>query len=91
MDAVETIRRPGCTQKNPEKLHADKGYDFLRCRDASPARGGPKREARSPPVGGRAHAGLTVPLPEVLTALQVEIHEAFLHLGCSIICLDCLS
>ena len=41
--------------------------------------------------GGRAHEGLAVPLPEVLGALQAEIHEAFLHLGCSLICLDCLS
>jgi hypothetical protein len=38
LDAVSPIRRPrgrpGRPRKHPEKLHADKGYDFGRCREA---------------------------------------------------------
>ena len=35
LDAVSPIRRPQVRpRKRPEKLHADKGYDFRRCRQA---------------------------------------------------------
>jgi transposase len=43
VDAVMPIRSPkgspGRPRKRPEKLHADKGYDFLRCREALRQRG----------------------------------------------------
>ena len=41
VDAVEPIKRPGRgrPRKRPEKLHADKGYDFPRCRKALRRRG----------------------------------------------------
>ena len=43
MDAIEPIRRPagepGRPRKRPEKLHAEKGYDFPRCRQALRKRG----------------------------------------------------
>jgi hypothetical protein len=43
MDAIEPIRRPagepGRPRKRPEKLHADKAYDFPRCRQALRKRG----------------------------------------------------
>ncbi|CAA9398119.1 MAG: hypothetical protein AVDCRST_MAG03-999 [uncultured Rubrobacteraceae bacterium] len=33
VDSVEPVRgRRGRPRKRPEKLHADKGYDFPRCR-----------------------------------------------------------
>lgn len=69
MDAVETIRRLGCTQKNPEKLHADEGHDFLRYRGrfaragcagarSSVATGGwsDARGAGRPAIGGSRRA-----------------------------------
>src|SRR5918997_6783289 len=38
VDSIEPIKRPrgrpGRPRKRPEKLHADKGYDFGRCRKA---------------------------------------------------------
>ena len=36
VDAVEPIRKPrrGRPRKRPKKLHADKAYDFPRCREA---------------------------------------------------------
>lgn len=35
VDAVSPIRKPrGRPRKRPKKLHADKGYDFGRCRKA---------------------------------------------------------
>ena len=35
LDAVPPIRRPsGQRRRRPDKLHADKGYDYRRCRDA---------------------------------------------------------
>ena len=50
MDAVEPIKRPrgepGRPRKRPEKLHADKGYDFGRCRKALRKRGIKARIAR---------------------------------------------
>jgi len=40
LDAVSSIRRPrGRPRKRPEKLHADKAYDFDRCREALRKRG----------------------------------------------------
>src|ERR671910_864769 len=43
LDAVSPIRRPrgrpGRPPKRPEKLHADKAYDFDRCREALRQRG----------------------------------------------------
>lgn len=36
IDAVEPVKRPGRgrPRRRPEKLHADKAYDFPRCRKA---------------------------------------------------------
>ena len=43
LDAVSPIRRPrgrpGRPRKRPEKLHADKAYDFDRCPEALRQRG----------------------------------------------------
>ena len=50
LDAVSPIRRPrgrpGRPRKRPEKLHADKAYDFERCREALRQRGIAPRIAR---------------------------------------------
>jgi IS5 family transposase len=41
VDAVKPIKRPGRgrPRKRPEKLHADKAYDFARCRGVLRLRG----------------------------------------------------
>src|SRR5215208_7719426 len=41
IDAISPIRKPhrGRPRKRPKKLHADKAYDFPRCREASRKRG----------------------------------------------------
>ena len=47
VDAIHPLRqRRGRPRKRPAKLHADKGYDFKRCRDDLRARGITPRIAR---------------------------------------------
>ena len=48
VDAIGSIKRPhGRPRKRPKKLHADKAYDFPRCREALRKRGiTPRRIAR---------------------------------------------
>ena len=48
VDGIEPIRHPGRgrPRKRPEKLHADKGYDFPRCRKTLRKRGIKARIAR---------------------------------------------
>lgn len=106
MDAIEPIKRPrgepGRPRKRPEKLPADKAYDSGRCRKALRKRGIKARIARrgidpSERLGryrwvvertlawlGR-YRRLTVRYER-----RSDIHEAFLHLGCSLICLNYL-
>src|SRR5215208_2312058 len=48
VDAISPIRKPrrGRPRKRPKKLHADKAYDFPRCREALRKRGITPRIAR---------------------------------------------
>jgi IS5 family transposase len=48
IDAISPIRKPhrGRPRKRPKKLHADKAYDFPRCREALRKRGITSRIAR---------------------------------------------
>jgi IS5 family transposase len=50
IDAVPAVKGPrggpGRPRKRPAKLHGDKGYDYLRCRQALRARGITPRIAR---------------------------------------------
>ena len=47
VDAIEPIKGPrGRPRKRPKKLHADKAYDFPRCRQALRKRGITPRIAR---------------------------------------------
>ncbi len=82
VDAVEPIKRPGRgrPRKRPEKLHADKAYDYPRCRDvfAASRHQGPHRKERkrrqraagAAQVGGGAHAGVAGALSQALGALR---------------------
>jgi transposase len=106
VDTIEPIKRPrgrpGRPRKRPEKLHVDKAYDFERSREALHKRGIKARVARrgidSSERLGRyrwvvertlawlgSYRRLTVRYER-----RADIHEAFLHLGCSLICLNYL-
>jgi transposase len=104
VDAVEPIKRPGRgrPRKRPEKLHADKGYDFPRSREALRRRGIKGRITRrgvdSSEKLGRHRWVVERTLAwlaryrrlSVRYERRADIHEAFLHLGCSLICLNYL-
>ena len=108
MDAIEPIKRPrgrpGRPRKRPAKLlHADKAYDFPRCREALRKRGIKVRIARrgidSSERLGRHRRWVVERTLAWLTRYRRlseryerrdDIHEAFLHLGCSLICLNYL-
>jgi transposase len=107
LDGIEPIKRPagkpGRPRKRPAKLHADKGYDFPRCRGALRKRGIKGRIARrgvdSSEKLGRHRWVVERTLAwlaryrrlSVRYERRADIHEAFLYLGCSLICLNYLS
>ena len=106
MDAISPIRkpggRPGRPRKRPVKLHADKAYDFPRCRQALRKRGITPRISRrgidSSEKLGRHRWVVERTLAWLSRYRRLsmryerrdDIHEAFLHLGCSLICLNYL-
>ena len=88
----------GCASR-PEKLHADKGYDFLRCREALRLRGIKARISRrgidtSERLGQhRRVVERTLACLGRYRRLKVRYerradihHQAFLGLGCALIC-----
>ena len=102
VDAVRPIRgprgRPARPRKRPEKLHADKGYDFPRCRKALRKRGikgriagrgvdSSERLGRYRWVVERTLSWLNrFRRLEVRYERRDDIHQAFLELGCALIC-----
>ena len=92
----------GRPRKRPEKLHADKGYDFPRCRKALRRRGIKGCIARRGVESGEKLGRHRWVVERTLAWLaryrrlavryerRADIHEAFLHLGCSLICLNYL-
>ncbi len=102
VDAIRPIRgprgRPGRPRKRPEKLHADKGYDFGRCRRALRKRGIKARIARrgidSSERLGRHRWVVERTLSwlnrfrrlKVRYERRADVHQAFLELGCALIC-----
>jgi IS5 family transposase len=99
VDAIEPIRKPrGRPRKRPNKLHADKAYDFPRCREALRKRGITPRIARrgidSSEKLGRYRWAVerTLSWTHRFRRLKVryerrdDIHLAFLDLGCALIC-----
>jgi transposase len=105
IDAVEPIKRPGRgrPRKRPEKLQADKAYADKKCKGALRRRGIKSRIARkgiesSEKLGQhRWVVERTLAWLSKYRRLTIryerrdDIHEAFLHLGCSLICLNYLS
>jgi len=100
VDAVPPIRRPsGQRRKRPGKVHADKGYDYPRCRQALRkrhivpriARRGIERSDRLGRHRWVVERTLAWPnrfrRPTVRYERRADIHQAFLLLACSLICL----
>lgn len=103
VDAIQPIKRPrGRPRKRPTKLHADKGYDYARCRAALRRRHITPRIARrgiesSQRLGRyrwvveRTHSWLNrYRRLKVRYERRQDIHQAFLSLGCALICLNYL-
>jgi IS5 family transposase len=99
VDAVGPISRPrGRPRKRPEKLHADKGYDFARCRKALRERGIKSRISRRGVDSSERLGRYRWVVERTLAWLsgyrrlkvryerRADIHQAFLDLGCALIC-----
>ena len=104
IDAVEPIKRPrGRPRRPPEKLHADKAYDDNKCKGTLRRRGRKSRIARKGIESSEKLGRYRWVVERTLAWLSKyrrlairyerrdDIHEAFLHLGCSLICLNYLS
>jgi transposase len=103
LDAITPIKRPrGRPRKRPAKVHADKAYDTRRCRTALRRRGIACRIARKG-IDSSARLGRHRWVVERTLAWlsrfrrltiryerRADIHLAFLHVGCALICLNYL-
>jgi len=99
VDAVQPLRQPrGRPRKRPEKLHADKAYDYPRCREDLRARAINPRIARRG-VDSSAHLGRHRWVVErtfawvnqfrrliVRYERHADLYRAFLVLAAAIIC-----
>ena len=104
IDAIPAIKRPrGRPRKRPGKLHADKAYDIPRCRRFLRRRRIKVRIARKG-VDSSARLGRHRWVVERTLAWlgqfrrltiryerRLDIHQAFLALGCSLICFNAVS
>jgi transposase len=101
VDAIPPIKRPsGQRRRRPAKLHADRAYDAPRCRRALTERRIKVRIARkrvdSSERLGRHRRVVERSLAWLNRCRRLTIrygrrqdsHEAFLSLGCSLICLN---
>ena len=99
LDAVLPIAgRRGRPRRRPKKLHADKGYDYARCRAALRARGILPRIARRGQDSSQRLGRHRWVVERTLAWLnrfrrlrvrderRADIHQAFLTLGCVLIC-----
>jgi IS5 family transposase len=104
LDAIPPLRgRRGRPRKRPDKLHADKGYDYLRCRRACRQRGIRPRIARRGVDSSERLGRHRWVVERTLAWLnhfrrltiryerRADIHQAFLSLGCSLICWQALN
>jgi IS5 family transposase len=100
VDAIPAVRgRRGRPRSRPAKLHADKGYDFPRCRKHLSRRGIQSRIARRGIerndrlgrhrwVVERTHSWLAA-FGKLRTRFErrIDIHLALLSLACAVICI----
>jgi transposase len=98
LDGVRPVRgRRGPPRKRPTKLHADKGYDYPRCRRACRDRGIASRIARRGVESSERLGRYRWVVERTLAWLhrfrrlavryerRPDIHRAFLRLGCALI------
>lgn len=104
LDAIPSLRRKsGRPRHRPKKLHADKGYDYPRCRHACTDRGIKHRIARKGIESSR-HLGKHRWVVErtfawisqfrrlaVRYERRADIHLAFTLIACGIICFRALT
>jgi IS5 family transposase len=103
LDSVPPIKQPnGRRRKRPDKLHADKGYDYRRCRHSLRQRHIKSRIARKGIertdrlgrhrwVVERTFAWLNqFRRLRIRDERRADIHLAFLTLGCALICFRAL-
>jgi transposase len=103
LDAIPPIRMPsGRRRKRPAKLHADKGYDIPRCRRALTRRHIRVRIARKGIDSSERLGRHRWVVERTLAWLnrfrrltvryerRADIHQAFLTLGCCLICFNTL-
>ena len=103
LDAIPPIRTPaGRRRKRPAKLHADKGYDIPRCRSALRRRRIRVRIARKGVDSSQRLGRHRWVVERTLAWLnrfrrlsvryerRADIHQAFLSLGCALICFKAL-
>jgi transposase len=101
VNAVEPVKGArGRPRKRPEKLHADKAYDYLRCRRYLRERGIAPRIARRGVEKSHRLGRHRWVVERTLAWLscyrrlcvryerRADIHEALLTLGCALICFD---
>ena len=100
LDAVPPIKPSGRgrPRKRPKKLHADKGYDFPHCRRALHKRSMRVRIARRGKDSSRRLGRHRWVIERTLAwlssyrrltiryELRADLHEAFLHLACALVC-----
>ena len=100
LDAVVPVRtgRRGRPRRRPERLHADKGYDYRRCRDACAERGIQHRIARKGIESKRRLGRHRWKVERTFAWLAryrrltiryerlVPMHEALVHLACALVC-----
>ncbi len=102
VDAIKPIRKARFLgrgrRKRPIKLHADKGYDYPRCRRALRQRGITPRIARRGVESGERLGRHRWVVERTLAWIsqfrrlviryerRLDMHKAFLHLGCALIC-----
>jgi len=105
VDAVEPVkgRGRGRPKKRPEKLHADKAYDSKRCRKALSERGIKVRIARKGVESSERLGRYRWVVERTISWLhrnrrlsvryerRDDIHQAFLDMGCAMICWNRLS
>ena len=103
LDAIPPIRQPnGRRRKRPNQLHADKADDLRRCRQALSRRHIKVRIARKG-IDSSARVGRHRWVSErplawlnrsrrltIRYARRADIHQAFLTLGCCLICANAL-
>lgn len=101
LDAIPPIRRPsGQRRRRPTKVHADKAYDIPRCRQVLHRRhikvriarkgiASSERLGRHRWVVERTMAWLAqMRRLTVRYERRADIHQAFLSLGCSLLCVN---